>query len=176
MKRSGWISASVLLAALVISSAMGKQIYGFQDPGIGEYANVAPLKPDDWRTPPGHYGLMANYANIFLTQAASNGSFVVTWSYLKPLLTDYFVVDVRANSVYCAGHISGAINIPYGTVAQPNNLDKLPTDQPILVVCSTGHQSSQVGAILGMLGYQVRILFSGMQAVPPADRVVSCTP
>ena len=164
--------ASVLLAALVMSSAIGKQIYGFQDPGIGDYVNVAPLKHDDgrtppghddWRTPPGHYGLMANYANIFLTQAASNGSFLVTWAYVKPLLSDYFVVDIRANSAYCAGHIGGAINIPYGTVAQPNNLDKLPTDQPILVVCATGHQSSQVGAILGMLGYQVRILYTGCQ-------------
>jgi rhodanese-related sulfurtransferase len=176
MRRTGWIISAVLLAVVVIASAIGRQIYAFQDPGNGEYVNVAPLKQDDWKTPPGHYGLMANYANGFLTQAVSNGSFVVTWSYVKPLLGDYFVVDIRSNTAYCAGHISGAVNIPYGTVAQPYNLDKLPTDQPILVMCSSGHQSSQVGAILGMMGYQVRILYTGMLAVPTANRVVSCNP
>jgi hypothetical protein len=121
--------ASILLAAVLISSAPSK-IYGDQDSGIGDFVNVAPLKHGDWKTPPGHYGLLALYADSFLSASPLNGSYQVTWSFVEPDLSDYFIVDVRPNTAYCTNHIIGAVNIPYATVAKPYNLDKLPTDQP----------------------------------------------
>ncbi len=169
MKTINWMIVTILTAVVLISPAT-KGIYGFQDSGIGEYVNVAPLKIDDWTTPPGHYGLMASYANTFLSAGPSNGNYVVTWDFVKNNLSEYFVVDVRSNAAYCTSHIIGSINIPYATVAKPYNLDKLPTDQPILVVCSTGIMSGQVAAILGMMGYQVRILSGGIGAVPSASK------
>ncbi len=169
MKRTSWIIASISIAAVLISTATNKT-YAVQDSGIGEYVDVAPLKGEGWNTPPGHYGLMALYANRFLSNGPANGSYVVTWSFVKPNISQYFVLDVRATG-FCAGHIAGAVNIPYATVVQPYNLDRLPTDQPILVVCASGAQSGQVGALLGMMGYQVRILAGGMATVPAADRV-----
>ncbi len=171
MKRFGWIIASVSIAAVLIAAAINKT-YAFQDSGIGEYVDVAPLKGEGWNTPPGHYGLMALYANNFLSKGPLSGNYLVSWSFVKPNLSDYFVLDVRPSG-FCSGHIAGAVNIPYAAVAQPYNLDKLPTDQPILVVCGSGALSSQVGALLGMMGYQVRILTGGMATVPAADRV-SC--
>ncbi len=160
---------SVLLFAMatVIFSGAG-MISGFQEGGIGEYVNVAPLKHGDWNTPPGHYGLMANYANSYSSKAPLNGNYLVTWGFVQPNLTDYFIVDVRAASAYCSGHIIDAVNIPFATVAEPYNLEKLPTDRPILVVCGSGILASQAGAILGMMGYQVRILNARMTDVPSA--------
>jgi len=171
MKRTSWIVAAILLAAVLISWAPSK-IYGFQDPGIGEYVNVAPLKHGDWQTPPGHYGLMAHYANSFLSDAPSNGNYLILWSLVQPDLSDYCIVDIRPATAYCTNHIIEAINIPYATVAEPYNLEKLPTDRrPILVVCGSGLLASQVAPLLGMMGYQVRILINGMGAVPPEYKV-----
>jgi len=169
MRRTKTTALLFAAAAVLILLATSK-ISGFQDPGIGEYVNVAPLKHGEWKTPPGHYGLMASYANSFLSKAPSNGNYQVTWSFVQPDVSDYFVLDVRSNSAYCGGHIIGAVNIPYAMVAEPYNLAKLPVDQPILVVCGTGMLSSQVAPILGMMGYQVRILTTAMKDVPQADK------
>jgi rhodanese-related sulfurtransferase len=162
------IKTGVLLcavSALLIVSATSK-ISGFQDDGIGEYVNVAPLKHGDWKTPPGHYGLMASYAHSFFSNAQANGNYVVKWDFVQPNLSDYFIVDVRPSG-FCSSHIIGAINIPFGEIAQPYNLNTLPTDQPILVVCGSGILASQVGSVLGVMGYQVRILTTALKDIPP---------
>jgi rhodanese-related sulfurtransferase len=109
------------------------------------------------------------YANRFLLNAQANGNCLIAWSAVKNDLNSYFVVDIRANNSYCSRHIIGAVNIPYAAVAEPYDLDKLPTDRPILVVCGSGGMSSQIAPILGMMGYQVRILTLGMIGVPSAD-------
>ena len=62
--------------------------------------------------------------------------------------------------------MSNPDNIPYAEVAKPWNLEQLPTDRPILVVCGSGALSSQVATVLGVLGYQVRNLSGGMAVVP----------
>ena len=125
--------------------------------------------------PPGHYGLVAAYADIFLSEAAANGSYRITWAALndgiddpeKPdQLDDFFIVDIRSPSAFNTRHIPGAVNIPYAEFAKPWHLESLPTDQPILVVCGSGALSNQVAAILGMLGYGVRSLDGGMAVVP----------
>ena len=81
-------------------------------------------------------------------------------------LDDFFVLDVRGASAFDLRHLPGAINIPYAEVAKPWNLEKLPADRPILVVCASGALSSQVGTVLGVLGYHVRNLSGGMAVVP----------
>ncbi len=164
--RSTKTTALLFAVAVMLILSATSRISGFQNLGIGEYVNVAPLKHASWQTPPGHYGLMASYANSYLSKALSNGNYQVTWDFVDLHLEDYFVLDIRSNSAYCSSHIIGAVNIPYATVAEPYNLDKLPTDQPILIVCGSGMLSSQIAPILGMMGYQVRILSNGMNSVP----------
>jgi rhodanese-related sulfurtransferase len=61
------------------------------------------------------------------------------------------VVDVREVAEYDEGHIPGSINIPLRTLAQ--NLDKLPTDRPIVTTCQSGFRASQAASALQMLGY-----------------------
>ncbi|HXF81901.1 MAG TPA: rhodanese-like domain-containing protein [bacterium] len=63
-----------------------------------------------------------------------------------------FVLDVREENEFAAGHIPGAVNIPIRTV--PRNMDKLPPkDAPIVVVCRSGMRAAYVTMTLGILGY-----------------------
>jgi rhodanese-related sulfurtransferase len=146
-----------------------------QAQGVGDYASGAAQKHSDWTMPPGPYGLIASYADGFLSNGSANGNYMISWAILSDTnddasladqLDDFFVLDVRATTAFNLRHLSGATNIPYAEVAKPWNLDQLPTDRPILVVCASGALSGQVATVLGVLGYNVRFLSGGMAAVP----------
>jgi len=66
---------------------------------------------------------------------------------------DPYVLDVRGATDYAAGHVSGAINVAFRTIADAANLPKFDPDRQIVVVCYTGHTASQSTMILNMLGY-----------------------
>jgi rhodanese-related sulfurtransferase len=75
--------------------------------------------------------------------------------------TDVFLVDVREESeVAETGMIPGAVNIPLRTVAQ--NLDQIPTDQPVVVYCKSGFRAALAAGALHVLGYQ------NVQTFPPS--------
>ena len=73
---------------------------------------------------------------------------------------DPFIVSVRKADDYAKGHIPGAVNMGFTSLA--DNLDKLPPDEPIVVYCYTGHTGSQATALLNMLGYDATNLKFGM--------------
>jgi LPXTG-motif cell wall-anchored protein len=88
---------------------------------------------------------------------------------------DPFVVSVRAPEAYDLGHIPGAINIPWKGIAKPENLAKLPTDQPIVVYCYTGHTGQIAATVLRLLGYDVQNLKFGMMGWTLNDEVLGTT-
>jgi hypothetical protein len=57
---------------------------------------------------------------------------------------DPFLLDIRSPEDYAAAHLEGAVNIPFKTVFEVDNLAQLPTDQQIVVVCYTGHTTLPV--------------------------------
>lgn len=73
-----------------------------------------------------------------------------------------FLLDVRAEKDFAAGHIEGAVNVPFAEWAAPENLKALPEGMPIVVVCYTGHTAAQVVGGLRMLGYDAIALRAGM--------------
>jgi rhodanese-related sulfurtransferase len=82
------------------------------------------------------------------------------------------LIDVREASEYAEGHIPGAINIPLRTVAQ--NLDKIPTDKPVLVYCASGLRAGTTVATLRALGYDnVKSFPGGWKAWSGANEAVS---
>ncbi|MCP4168925.1 MAG: rhodanese-like domain-containing protein [Chloroflexi bacterium] len=85
---------------------------------------------------------------------------------------DPVILSVRAPDHYAVGHVPGAINIPWKTIADPANLTKLPTDEPIAVYCYTGHTGQVATTILGSLGYDVTNMKFGMMGWTLDDEVL----
>jgi rhodanese-related sulfurtransferase len=76
--------------------------------------------------------------------------------------TKLFVLDVRKKADFDKGHIQGATNIEFAQWAAPDNLNMLPKDKKIVVVCYTGNTAAQEMMGLRMLGFDAAVLKGGM--------------
>jgi hydroxyacylglutathione hydrolase len=76
---------------------------------------------------------------------------------------DLFVLDVRDKEEYSEGHIPGAVNIYVGELEK--RLAEVPSDRPVVSVCSTGNRSGLGASILAHGGFKtVYNLIGGMAA------------
>ena len=89
---------------------------------------------------------------------------------------DPFIVSVRAPEHYALGHIEGAINIPWKSIADDASLAMLPMDKPIVVYCYTGHTGQVAATVLRALGYDVQNLKFGMMGWSDNPEVVATAP
>jgi rhodanese-related sulfurtransferase len=63
-----------------------------------------------------------------------------------------FVLDVREENEFAAGHITGAVNVPIRTLSK--SLDRLPAkDTPVVLVCKSGMRAAYVTMALNVLGW-----------------------
>ncbi len=72
-------------------------------------------------------------------------------SLLEDSSQDYFLVDVRTDQEYEAGHIPTAANIPFDVIA--SNLPSEDKDALIIVYCRSGNRSGKANKTLSDLGY-----------------------
>jgi len=89
---------------------------------------------------------------------------------------DYIIVSVRAADVYAIGHVPGAINISWKTIAEENNLKKLNKDKTIITYCYTGHTGQLACTVLNLLGYEARNMKFGMMGWTDDPDVLGTTP
>lgn len=61
------------------------------------------------------------------------------------------LVDIKSKEDYDAGHIKGAINIPFAELGK--NLDRLPKNKQIILQCYSGQTSSEAVALTRILGF-----------------------
>lgn len=87
------------------------------------------------------------------------GNFMLKADALKEELGDVFVLDIRDSDTYSAGHIPGATNIPMSDVGL--QIDELPDNEKIIVVCYSGQTASQTSGVLRMAGFDTHILTGG---------------
>ncbi len=73
-----------------------------------------------------------------------------------------FVLDVREDDEWTAGHSPDARHVAMGSVA--DRIDEIPTDRTVLCVCRVGGRSGAVAGALAEAGYDVRNLQGGMMA------------
>ena len=71
----------------------------------------------------------------------------------------HMLLDVREAQEVAAGAIEGSVHIPMNTI--PNNLDKLPKDKPLVVMCHVGGRSAQVTHWLRAQGYDNAVNLDG---------------
>ncbi len=66
---------------------------------------------------------------------------------------DMLILDIRQNDVYTAGHLTGAVNAPWGP-GFAEAIEKLPMDKPIYVNCYSGQTAGQAVGVLNALGFE----------------------
>jgi rhodanese-related sulfurtransferase len=93
------------------------------------------------------------------------------WNYVTPeelhgKEDKYFLLDIRDKDAYKEGHIKGTKNIFWKDILDKENLNKLPKDKIILLICYVGHTSSQMLMALSLLGYKVKSLKFGIGKSP----------
>ena len=101
---------------------------------------------------------------VIQSKKASEKPVVIQAAELQEKLAggSYFVVDLRDAAHYQAGHIAGAVNIPFRTLAEQENLKKMPLGKQIVMICYDGHAASQAARIVNQLGYNAVSLRDGM--------------
>jgi len=62
-----------------------------------------------------------------------------------------FVLDVRTPKEYAAGHVPGAVNVPYDQVA--SQLAEIPKDKDVVLYCKSGRRAGLAAQVLQANGY-----------------------
>ncbi|MHB8792924.1 MAG: rhodanese-like domain-containing protein [Thermoleophilia bacterium] len=73
-----------------------------------------------------------------------------------------YLLDVRGQEAYEQGHIEGAHHFEFSQWASPENLERIPRNHKIIVICETGLAAAQVVAGLRLLGYDAAVPRTGM--------------
>ncbi|HZK29543.1 MAG TPA: rhodanese-like domain-containing protein [Clostridia bacterium] len=73
---------------------------------------------------------------------------------------DLFIIDIRSETSYKAGHIPGSVSIPLRVLV--DKLDSVPKDRPILVVCKLDAMSAYATMILRAHGYPATLVLGGV--------------
>lgn len=74
---------------------------------------------------------------------------------------DQFVVDVRTEQEFAAGHVPGAVNIPVDELR--GRLDELPREKPIVAYCQVGMRGYLATRILLQSGFDVKNMSGGFK-------------
>ena len=99
----------------------------------------------------------------YFSKLSSENNNIITPQALQERLErgeNLFVLDIRREADYKAGHIETARNIWWFDIGK--NLDKLPKDRVILATCYSGQSAGQVVGALTVMGYEALSLAGGM--------------
>lgn len=116
---------------------------------------------------------MQCYFNEYLYKTKNDWNYILPTTLYRELSKgnpeNYFLIDVRKPEDYRNGHIPGATNIYWLDLMKPENLEKLPKDRDIIIICYVGHTASQTLVLLKMLGYRAKVLKFGMGTSPQPE-------
>ncbi|MFE0148017.1 rhodanese-like domain-containing protein [Nonomuraea sp. NPDC059007] len=79
-----------------------------------------------------------------------------------------YLLDVREQGEWVAGHAPDAVHIPMGELQ--SRLDEVPAGQPVYVVCRVGGRSAHAAAWLNHVGREAVNVGGGMQSWEAAMR------
>ena len=144
MKRNN-ICTKLIVAALVLSMGIGAGIPVYAAETASETVAAEQQEQQELT--------VAEKAAAYFANFPSDKHVVSAANLLERVAAgeDICVLDIRSAEDYAAGHIQGAINVPYG-VAVAESLDKIPDNIPVLVYCYSGQTASQTIALLNLAG------------------------
>jgi rhodanese-related sulfurtransferase len=71
------------------------------------------------------------------------------------------IVDVRSRQEYLAGHVPGAVHIPFWAAASRVSKIHTPAHDPVIVYCGHGPRAWIAGALLGLRGFRHLVYLEG---------------
>jgi rhodanese-related sulfurtransferase len=71
-----------------------------------------------------------------------------------------FLLDVREDDEWAAGHAPDAVHVRLGELGA--RVDELPRDREVYVICRTGHRSAYAAGALGRIGLNAINVADGM--------------
>jgi rhodanese-related sulfurtransferase len=81
---------------------------------------------------------------------------------------DAWLLDVREDDEWAAGHVPGATHVPLGQLGA--RTAEVPQDQQIYVICRSGIRSARAAQALNGAGWQALNVAGGMQDWAAAGR------
>ncbi len=81
-----------------------------------------------------------------------------------------FLLDVREDDEWDAGHAPQAVHVAMGSV--PDRIDEIPSDRTVVCICRVGGRSGAVAGALAGAGFDVRNVDGGMLAWEAAGYTV----
>jgi rhodanese-related sulfurtransferase len=119
-------------------------------------------------------GMAASYARLFSgvsgAEAGKALHFLSPEAFVEKLQQgeSTVAIDIRtpAETELFSLSLAGSMAIPAERVFAPENLDRIPMDRPVVIVCKSGARAAAVGTALRHIGFDnVYILQGGFQAL-----------
>ncbi len=119
-------------------------------------------------------GMAAGYAQLFSDVSGAGAGkalhFLSPGAFVEKLRQGErpVAVDVRtpAETELFSLSLADSLTIPADRLFAPENLDRIPTDRPVVIVCMSGARAAAVGTALRHVGFDnVYILKGGFQAL-----------
>ncbi len=85
---------------------------------------------------------------------------------------DFLFLDIRTiNEIGVVGlRTDNTLEIPFDVLFQKENLDRLPKEQAIVIVCHSGNRALQAATSLEMIGFKnAKVLYGGIMALAKSD-------
>ncbi|MCF6206403.1 MAG: rhodanese-like domain-containing protein [Sulfurovum sp.] len=116
----------------------------------------------------------AFYSHMTQKACADSKLFVKAKDVMKMLREKkpFTILDVRTDGEAAVIALSGenALHIPINVLFKAENLDKLPTDKPIMIVCHSGTRATLAAIGLKRLGFKkVHVVKGGLIALADAN-------
>ncbi|MGH1567992.1 MAG: rhodanese-like domain-containing protein [Nitrosopumilus sp.] len=77
---------------------------------------------------------------------------------------DLYLLDVREPDELLQSKIDGSINIPLAEIFEPNGIDEIPKDKPVVVICGSGNRATIATYAMAQEGIDFQVLEGGMKA------------
>ena len=77
---------------------------------------------------------------------------------------DLYLLDVRQPDELLESKIDDAVNIPLAQIFEPNGMNEIPTDKPVVVICGSGNRATIATYALAQEGVNFQVLEGGMKA------------